>query len=104
MMWGVLFGGIIFGVMADKYGRKTPLMIAITLQCVMSYIASVLPSYWLFLVFWCILAIASGGVGIISFVISMEVNLLNFILYFINNYLFKTILATLLKKYFMKIL
>ncbi|XP_045769430.1 organic cation transporter protein-like isoform X1 [Maniola jurtina] len=73
MMWGVLLGSIIFGIIADKYGRKTPLMIGITMQCIMSYITSVLPSYAIFLVCWFILAIASGGIGIISFVISMEV-------------------------------
>ncbi|XP_039755231.1 organic cation transporter protein-like [Pararge aegeria] len=73
MMWGVLLGGIIFGIIADKYGRKTPLMIGITTQCIMSYITSILPSYGLFLICWFILAIASGGIGIISFVLSMEV-------------------------------
>ena len=73
MMWGVLVGGIIFGVIADQYGRKIPLMIGITMQCVTGFAASVLPSYWIFLINWCLLAIASGGIGIISFVISMEV-------------------------------
>lgn len=73
MMWGVLIGGIIFGLIADKYGRKIPLMIGITIQCIASYITSVLPWYWLFLVSWFILALASGGIGIISFVLSMEV-------------------------------
>lgn len=75
MMWGVLLGGIIFGIIADKYGRKTPLMIGITMQCIMSYITSVMPSYGAFLICWFILAIASGGIGIISFVISLEVNI-----------------------------
>ncbi|XP_064072374.1 organic cation transporter protein-like [Vanessa tameamea] len=73
MMWGVLVGGIIFGVVADKYGRKYPLMIGITLQCTMSYICSITTSYWIFIINWSLLAVASGGIGIISFVISMEV-------------------------------
>ncbi|XP_045450003.1 organic cation transporter protein-like [Melitaea cinxia] len=73
MMWGVLLGGIVFGVIADKYGRKYPLMIGITIQCLLSFICSVTTSYWCFLIIWCGLAIASGGIGIISFVISMEV-------------------------------
>ncbi|XP_032516471.2 organic cation transporter protein-like [Danaus plexippus] len=73
MMWGVLIGGIIFGLIADKYGRKIPLMIGITIQFIASYITSVLPWYWLFLVSWFILALASGGIGIISFVLSMEI-------------------------------
>ncbi|XP_049703633.2 organic cation transporter protein [Helicoverpa armigera] len=73
MMWGIVIGGIIFGVWADKYGRQPPLMIAIILQGTTSFIASVLPWYPVFLVNWFILALASGGIGIISFVISMEV-------------------------------
>ncbi|XP_026733500.1 organic cation transporter protein-like isoform X2 [Trichoplusia ni] len=73
MMWGIVLGGIIFGVWADKYGRQFPLMMGIIIQAVASFIASVIPWYWLFLCNWFILALASGGIGIISFVISMEV-------------------------------
>lgn len=74
MMWGVLLGGIIFGILADKYGRKTPLVVGIVMQSVCSYTASFLPWYWWFLLNWFILALASGGVGIISFVLCMEVS------------------------------
>uniref|UniRef100_A0A2H1VUC5 SFRICE_002150 n=1 Tax=Spodoptera frugiperda TaxID=7108 RepID=A0A2H1VUC5_SPOFR len=73
MMWGIVLGGIIFGIWADKYGRQLPLMIGILIQGVSSVIASILPWYSIFLINWFILALASGGVGIISFVISMEV-------------------------------
>ncbi|KAF9423514.1 hypothetical protein HW555_001069 [Spodoptera exigua] len=73
MMWGIVIGGIIFGMWADKYGRQLPLIIGIVIQSVSSFIASILPWYSIFLLNWFILALASGGVGIISFVISMEV-------------------------------
>lgn len=72
-MTGVLFGGLLFGMLADKYGRKNPLMIAILIQACTSYVASVLPWYWCFLANWFILAIASGGITVISFVLCMEV-------------------------------
>ena len=75
MMWGIVIGGIIFGSWADKYGRRKPLITAIFIEGVTSIVASVIPWYWVFLVNWFILALASGGVGIISFVICMEVNL-----------------------------
>lgn len=74
MMWGIVIGGIIFGVWADKYGRQLPLIIGIIIQGVTSFFASVIPWYGLFLFNWFILALASGGIGIISFVICMEVN------------------------------
>ncbi|XP_059057427.1 organic cation transporter protein-like [Achroia grisella] len=72
MMWGVLLGGIIFGILADNYGRKVPLIVAIILQSEASYISSMIPWYWGWLFVWLILALASGGIGIISFVICME--------------------------------
>ncbi|KAJ0183349.1 hypothetical protein K1T71_001325 [Dendrolimus kikuchii] len=72
MMWGVLLGGIIFGIMADKYGRKLPLMVGIIIQAITSYIASFLPWFWTFLADWFILALVSGGISIISFVLCME--------------------------------
>ncbi|XP_072932796.1 organic cation transporter protein-like isoform X2 [Epargyreus clarus] len=73
MMSGVLLGGIIFGIIADNYGRKMPLMICIVLQAVTSYIVCIIPWFWTFLVIWFVLALASGGLGIISFVICMEI-------------------------------
>ncbi|XP_013192365.2 organic cation transporter protein [Amyelois transitella] len=72
LMWGVLLGGIIFGVIADKYGRKIPLMAGIVIQSVASYVVSILPWFWAWLGVWFILALASGGIGIVSFVICME--------------------------------
>ncbi|XP_049872469.1 organic cation transporter protein-like [Pectinophora gossypiella] len=72
MMCGVLLGGVFFGMLADKYGRKNPLLICIILQALASFIASALPWYWLFLINWFVLALASGGITIISFVLCME--------------------------------
>lgn len=72
-MWGMLVGGIVFGILADKYGRKNPLMIAIVTQTACSYTVCFISNYWWFLVFWFTLALASGGIGIISFVMCMEV-------------------------------
>lgn len=78
MMTGVLLGGIVFGRLADRFGRKTPLMVAILIQACTSYAASVLPWYGYFLVNWFVLALASGGITIISFVLCMEVRIRSF--------------------------
>ncbi|XP_063381783.1 solute carrier family 22 member 13-like [Cydia fagiglandana] len=48
-------------------------MVTIVIQALMSYAASFVPSYWMFLVCKFIVALASGGVGIIAFVLVIEV-------------------------------
>ncbi|CAK1585512.1 unnamed protein product [Parnassius mnemosyne] len=73
MNFGIVAGGIIFGVAADKYGRKKPLMITILIQTSASYFACVVPWFWLFLVNWFILALGCGGISIISFVLCIEI-------------------------------
>ncbi|XP_075975023.1 solute carrier family 22 member 3-like [Anticarsia gemmatalis] len=73
MMWGILVGGVIFGVLADKYGRRIPLMCALFMQGVTSLLASVIPWFWVFLTDWFILALANGGISVVSFVLCMEV-------------------------------
>ncbi|XP_053604285.1 organic cation transporter protein-like isoform X2 [Plodia interpunctella] len=73
LMWGVLIGGIMFGVIADQYGRRIPLMAAIAIQSITSFIASAMPHFWWWMAVRFILALASGGIGIISFVICVEV-------------------------------
>ncbi|CAG4930720.1 unnamed protein product [Colias eurytheme] len=73
MMWGTVVGGILFPIWGDKYGRKNPLMFGILLQFVAGFLTCVVRQYWMFMIFWFILAVATGGLGIISFVVCMEV-------------------------------
>lgn len=73
MMWGILLGGIIFAIIADKYGRRIPLLAAIAIQGIASFFASIIPWFWIFILDWFLLALANGGIGVISFVICMEV-------------------------------
>ncbi|XP_022122124.2 organic cation transporter protein [Pieris rapae] len=73
MMWGVVCGGILFPMWADKYGRKNPLMAGIVIQCIAGFLTSVVRQYWIFMISWFILAVAIGGLGVVSFVMSIEV-------------------------------
>ncbi|CAK1555155.1 unnamed protein product [Leptosia nina] len=73
MMWGVVCGGIFFPMWADKYGRRSPLMAGIIIQFIAGFLTSVLRQFWAFLISWFILAVAVGGLGVISFVMSIEV-------------------------------
>ncbi|XP_018911772.2 organic cation transporter protein [Bemisia tabaci] len=72
-MLGVLLGNIIFGVAADRVGRKYPLLLAIAMQAVCGCALTFVPWFELFLLFRFILALATGGTMVISFVLCMEV-------------------------------
>ncbi|XP_067209054.1 organic cation transporter protein-like isoform X2 [Linepithema humile] len=72
-MFGVLIGNLIFSIMADKIGRKKPLMIAIALQSVTGFMSAFAPWYELFLVLKFICALATGGTMLVSFVLLMEI-------------------------------
>lgn len=66
-------GNIVFGVAADRVGRKKVLMICILFQSLLGIIAAFSPWYWFFVTFRFLLAIANGGTMITSFVMCMEV-------------------------------
>ncbi|XP_076676170.1 organic cation transporter protein-like isoform X2 [Andrena cerasifolii] len=72
-MFGVLIGNLVFSIMADRIGRKKPLMIAIALQSLTGFMSAFVPWYELFLVFKLISAIATGGTMLVSFVLLMEI-------------------------------
>ncbi|KAL6265312.1 hypothetical protein P5V15_002091 [Pogonomyrmex californicus] len=72
-MFGVLIGNLIFSMMADRVGRKKPLMIAIALQSVAGFASAFAPWYELFLVLKFICAVSTGGTMVVSFVLLMEI-------------------------------
>ncbi|OAD56165.1 WD repeat and HMG-box DNA-binding protein 1 [Eufriesea mexicana] len=73
IMLGVLIGNLIFSIMADRIGRKKPLMIAIGLQSLTGFISAFVPWFELFVIFKFISAIATGGTMLVSFVLLMEI-------------------------------
>ncbi|KAL0104853.1 hypothetical protein PUN28_016474 [Cardiocondyla obscurior] len=72
-MFGVLVGNLIFSTMADRIGRKKPLMIAIMLQSVTGFASAFAPWYELFLVLKFLCAVSTGGTMLVSFVLLMEI-------------------------------
>ncbi|XP_012148706.1 organic cation transporter protein-like [Megachile rotundata] len=73
IMFGVLIGNLVFSIMADRIGRKKPLMIAIGLQSLTGMISAFVPWYELFVLFKFISAVATGGTMLVSFVLLMEI-------------------------------
>ncbi|KAJ8707424.1 hypothetical protein PYW08_010676 [Mythimna loreyi] len=70
---GFLIGYLTFGVMADRIGRKTPVMIAVTVQAVAGLITAFMSRFELFLLFKVISAIATGGSLNTCFTIMIEI-------------------------------
>ncbi|XP_074033398.1 organic cation transporter protein isoform X2 [Leptinotarsa decemlineata] len=73
LMLGVLIGNIVFGVMADKKGRKKVLITCIWMQSLLAVLASFWPWFWGFVLIRFFLGIANGGTMVTSFVLCMEV-------------------------------
>ncbi|KAM3958892.1 organic cation transporter protein-like [Aphomia sociella] len=72
-MFGVLVGSVIFGFIADRYGRRPGITIAGLLHLSCSAAVPFCPDYWTFTAIRLILGIATAGVLVISFVIVVEI-------------------------------
>ncbi|PNF38357.1 hypothetical protein B7P43_G10529 [Cryptotermes secundus] len=72
-MLGVLLGNVLFGIAADRIGRKVPLIFAIGLQAAAGVLSAYSPWFSGFLVARFFMAVATGGTMIISFVLVMEI-------------------------------
>ncbi|KAG6796420.1 organic cation transporter protein isoform X1 [Apis mellifera caucasica] len=73
LMFGVLLGNIIFGNLADRYGRKMPLMISVVLQLASGIGCAVVPWFPALLLMKLLSALATGGTMVTSYVICMEI-------------------------------
>ena len=54
-------GAIIFGIMADRYGRRLPLMINVVFYALISVLSGLAPSYQVFLILRVLFGIGMGG-------------------------------------------
>ncbi|XP_062716935.1 organic cation transporter protein isoform X1 [Aedes albopictus] len=72
-MFGILVGGVLFGSLADKFGRRPPLVIAVIIQLISGVAAAYIPWFWGFVVLRFITAVATGGTMVTSFVLVMEI-------------------------------
>ena len=55
------FGAVIFGIMADRFGRKLPLMLNVIMYASVSVACAFAPNYTVFLVLRMIFGVAMGG-------------------------------------------
>ncbi|HVD94151.1 MAG TPA: MFS transporter, partial [Vicinamibacterales bacterium] len=54
-------GAIIFGLMADRFGRRLPLMLNVTFFAVISVLCGLATSYWQFIALRMLFGVAMGG-------------------------------------------
>ncbi|XP_026666972.1 uncharacterized protein LOC108622018, partial [Ceratina calcarata] len=73
LMFGVLLGNVIFGNLADRYGRKMPLMVSVVLQLISGIGCAIVPWFPALLLMKLISALATGGTMVTSYVICMEI-------------------------------
>ncbi|XP_055610396.1 organic cation transporter protein isoform X1 [Uranotaenia lowii] len=72
-MFGILVGGVVFGSLADKFGRRPPMVIAVIIQLLTGVGAAYIPWFWGFVVLRFLTAVATGGTMVTSFVLVMEI-------------------------------
>ena len=65
-------GALIFGLMADRYGRRLPLMLDIVLYSVVELLSGLAPSYKVFLILRLIYGIGMGGEWGVGASLAME--------------------------------
>lgn len=65
-MLGILCGNMFFGAMADKIGRRIPLVIAVIVQLIFGVASSYATNFWLFAFFRFFTAAATGGTMVTS--------------------------------------
>lgn len=65
-MFGILVGNMFFGALADKLGRRIPLVIAVIVQLVFGVASSFAPYFWMFILFRFFTAAATGGTMVTS--------------------------------------
>ncbi|XP_053604362.1 organic cation transporter-like protein [Plodia interpunctella] len=69
---GVLIGSPLFGMAADRFGRKNPLLGAVVLQVSMGIVTAVVHEFWPFVFIRFLVGMSVGGTMVIGFVICME--------------------------------
>ncbi|KAH8401937.1 hypothetical protein KR009_008735 [Drosophila setifemur] len=73
VMLGIMFGGMSFGMISDRWGRRPAFLACCFLQLITGLVVSVSPYFWFYCVFRFLVALATGGIMTVSFVLLMEI-------------------------------
>ncbi|KAL0880251.1 hypothetical protein ABMA27_002708 [Loxostege sticticalis] len=70
--FGTLVGSVCFGMAADRFGRRKPLLIIVIIQLATGIVAAFAPDYWSFTVLRFLLGTSIGGIIVVSFTMVTE--------------------------------
>ncbi|XP_019866221.2 organic cation transporter protein isoform X2 [Aethina tumida] len=73
LMLGVIIGNVVFGILADRKGRKNVLTVCILLQSIFGFVCAWIPWYWGYILARLFVGVFNGGTIVTSFVMCMEV-------------------------------
>ncbi|XP_067642219.1 organic cation transporter protein-like [Eurosta solidaginis] len=73
VMIGIMLGNIVFGLFADKWGRRPIFVSACVMQLIFGCLVSASPSFWMFVTFRFLDGFATGATMSTGFTIIMEV-------------------------------
>ncbi|CAH0752514.1 unnamed protein product [Diatraea saccharalis] len=71
-MLGILVGNMVFGHLSDRYGRRIPFLGAVFLQLISGVTTAYSVNWYMFTTLRFLLAVATGGTMVTSFVLTME--------------------------------
>ncbi|XP_013173239.1 PREDICTED: organic cation transporter protein-like isoform X1 [Papilio xuthus] len=72
-MLGILVGNMVFGHLSDRFGRRMPFVAAVCLQLVTGVTTAFSVDWYMFTILRFLLAVATGGTMVSSFVLIMEI-------------------------------
>ncbi|ALC42779.1 CG8654 [Drosophila busckii] len=73
VMTGIMFGSIFFGAISDRCGRRPAFLGCCFMQLFTGLTVCLSPYYWFYCVFRFLVAFATGGTMVVSFVLIMEI-------------------------------
>ncbi|XP_073955116.1 organic cation transporter protein-like isoform X1 [Choristoneura fumiferana] len=71
-MLGILVGNMVFGHLSDRFGRRMPFLAAVFLQLISGVATAYSVNWYMFTALRFMLAVATGGTMVTSFVLTME--------------------------------
>ncbi|CAG5027905.1 unnamed protein product [Parnassius apollo] len=72
-MFGILVGNMVFGHLSDRFGRRMPFLAAVFIQLVSGVATAFSVNWYMFTTLRFLLAVATGGTMVSSFVLIMEI-------------------------------